>query len=247
VKNVLGCNVLRHMPVHYYFFTILSDNFLHILSLAGFYFYFRRFDKKKMLPFLCLLLPFIYFTQLSCKDYRYFTLFMPFLAMFTGYGIYSLLERFFKKKGRKRIFVGILGIILIISVSLSVSFYLDHKKQHPTPAEDGYFRFLEGKEAEGEVWSSNPIIGVYTDIPVHKIYYPFYNGEIALSFYEYLQQSHENISYVFLDNCGGGIICAEEDRICKETHANIFLFLSEYDMQYDETWGRCYYRVYKLS
>ena len=87
-----------------------------------------------------------------------------------------------------------------------IGFYESNKTPGFNDAEKGYLSFLEGNKISGEVWSSNPLIVLATNEKVNKLYYPVYNSDASKSFLEYLQDS-SNIEYVFMDNCGGGIIC----------------------------------------
>jgi hypothetical protein len=73
-----------------------------------------------------------------------------------------------------------------------------------------------------------------------------YNKDVSKSFYAYLSNSSENIGYVFMDNCGGGIICPPNDAECSENLNAIFSYLEEhFNLVYDKTRGRCRYRIYQ--
>jgi hypothetical protein len=244
ILEVLGCNVLRFKPWWHYFYLIYSENILNLFAIAGLFAFFKDFKKNKLLPLLCLAVPLIYFSQLHCRDFRYLVLFIPFVAMFSGLGIVFLLDKI--KQHKKQVFTLVLIVILGFSVFKGVAFYLDNETLVTNPAAEGYYQFLENKDVSGEIWSSNPVITVYTDAKIDKIYYPVYNAEVSSEFYEYLTKQTESIEYVFLDNCGGGIICGPDDSVCEEKTEDLRDFLdSNFEKVYDEEFGRCFYLIYK--
>jgi hypothetical protein len=244
ILQVLGCNVLRFRPWWHYFYLILSENALNLFAVVGLITFFINFKRNRALPLLCLAAPVIYFSQLHCRDYRYLALFIPFVAMFSGYGIAYFVDKLNIYK--KQIFYVALFAVLGFSVFKCALFYLGNGTVVSNPAAEGYFKFLEGKGVSGEVWSSNPVVSVYTDARINKIYYPVYDAGISTNFYNYLTRKSDKIEYVFLDNCGGGIICSPDDAVCEEENDKINDFLdSSFEKVYDETHGNCFYFVYK--
>ncbi|MBW3019639.1 hypothetical protein KY329_05675, partial [Candidatus Woesearchaeota archaeon] len=62
-------------------------------------------------------------------------------------------------------------------------------------------------------------------------------------FIEYLDQHSDRIQYVMLDNCGGGLICA--DDYCKNLTAQIIQKLdSGFRKVFDKQEGRCWYGIW---
>ena len=244
ILRVLGCNVLRFRPWWHYFYLIYSENVLNLFAIAGLFAFFVKFKKDKLLPLLCLAVPLVYFSQMHCRDYRYLVLFIPFVAMFSSLGIIFLLDKI--KSHKKQVFTIVLIAVLGFSVFNGVRFYINKEVVVTNPAAEGYFRFLEHKDVSGEIWSSNPVVAVYTDAKVDKIYYPVYDAGISADFYNYLTKHTENVEYVFLDNCGGGIICRPDDAVCEEKNKDLRDFLdANLKKVYDEEYGRCFYLVYK--
>jgi len=244
ILQVLGCNVLRFKPWWQYIYWIVSENGLHLFAIVGLIAFFAKFKKKKLLPLLCLAGPLIYFSYQHCRDYRYLALFIPFVAMFSGFGIDYFIEKLNTHK--KQVFVLVLLIVLGFSVFKGVLFYIGNENRETNPVAEEYFKFLEGRSVSKEVWSSNPVISFYTDAKINKIYYPVYNAGVSADFYEYLLENAEDIQYVFLDNCGGGIICSPDDSVCEEKNKKIKNFLdNNFEKVYDAQFGRCFYLVYE--
>jgi hypothetical protein len=243
IGQVLGCNYLWHKPWHWYFsFIFLKENFLHLFSIAGLYYFIKNFTRKinikKTAVFLFLLLPFIYFLQLNCRDYRYLIIIAPFLAVFTADGIKRQIKQ-------KQYFMPVLFVVLVLSAVTGIGFYHDNRVPY-NDMQQNYFEFLKDKEVEGEVWSANPIIAIYSDEKINKIYYPIFNVERGWYFYQYLKESPEKVEYVLLDSCGGGIICHHDDSNCTKNLDYVYSYLNKnFDMAYNQSRGKCIYRIYR--
>jgi hypothetical protein len=238
IKQVLGCNVLRYKPFYHYFQLIFTDNPLNVFSLLGLFLFFRKPDEKKSFAFLCLALPLAYFSQLHCRDYRYLTLFIPFVIMFSAFGISSIIK---KKKYL------IPAVILALAFSFALSFnYYEKNEQPKIPIAEEYYRALADVGTSKEVWSSSPLHSVYTDQRLEKIYYPIYDGGSSTAFYEYLVLHPKRIEYVLLDNCGGGLICPPDNSLCKKYYNWTFAYLDDnFEIIFDKGHGRCWYKIYK--
>jgi len=78
---VAGCNLLRTQPFWQYFIWILGESVFHLFAIPGAFIVYKQRKKKHLLFVLSLLFPLIYFMQLNCRDYRYLTLFLPFVAI----------------------------------------------------------------------------------------------------------------------------------------------------------------------
>ena len=240
ITEVLGCNVLRYKPFYHYFRLIFFDNPLNLFSLLGVFWLFRNFNKNKSrmaYPFLCVVLPLAYFSYLHCRDYRYLVFFIPFVIMFSAFGISTLIRK-------RKYFTPAVFLIMFFSLALSLNYYFE-ASQPETSAATGYFKFLSGKDTSLEIWSSNPTAAAYSDAKINKIYYPVFGGEIAESFYDYLRGHSSRIGYVMMDNCGGGIICHPGDFDCKNYLNMTYDYLNQnFNAAYNNTYGRCTYLVY---
>lgn len=240
ILTVLGCNVLRYKPWWHYFQVIFTENYLHVFALAGLLAYFISFKKSRLLPLLALAVPLAYFSQMHCRDYRYLTVFIPFVALFTGFGISWLARK------SEKLFGIALIIVLGFSMFSCVLFYVSNENTKYVAEELGYFKYLEGRKVAGEIWSANPSIAFFTDAKINKIYYPIYNKGISTTFNTYVKENSEKIEYVLLDNCGGGIICPPDEPACEtETSSTIKFLEDNFDEVYSEKKGRCWYRIFK--
>ncbi len=241
IKKVLGCNVLRKRAWHYYFFLLIVNESKFLLaSILGL---FNKF-KKNLLIIFSAVLPLLYFMNLSCRDYRYVVVFLPFIALLAGAGLVLLIDKL-KTKKFKVLFL----IILIIAVSFlgykKAFFFYSQEKYDFSKPELEYFDFLHGKQVSGEIWTSNPVLSAYSDNLLHKIYYPVYDENVSTDFFNYLQNNSNKIEYIFLDNCGGGIICHPDDNVCKEKNNELIEFLdNNFNKIFDKQQGNCWYKIY---
>jgi len=238
IKEVLGCNVIRYKPFYYYFNIIFADNPLNVFALLGLFLFFRKPTEKKFIVLLCLAFPLIYFMQIHCRDFRYLILFIPFVIMFSGFGISSLIKK-------KKYFIPIVVLIIIVSAFTSINYYNENEQSEILIAEE-YFQFLQEIESSNEIWTSNPLHAVYTNAKLEMIYYPIYNEKTSTLFYEYLTIHSKNVEYVLLDNCGGGLMCPSDNLICEKYYNLTFKYLDEnFELLFDKGHGICWYKVYK--
>jgi 4-amino-4-deoxy-L-arabinose transferase-like glycosyltransferase len=244
INRALGCNVIRAQPWWQYFsWLAISETKLHLFSLVGGFALVKNWNKKWTLFTLCLLVPFLYFLPLSCRDYRYLTLFLPFFAMLTSLGVVYLFEKITKQN---KWFYVLLFVLFIWMAHTTWNFYHANERTAYNPAEEQYFNY--NFETNKEIWISNPIHAAYTDAKLHKLYYPIYDERLAGDFFEYLKKNSEKIGAVTLDNCGGGIICPPNDAICEQKTQQTIQYLNEnmnrtLDLQY----GRCWYKIWTIS
>ncbi len=243
---VVGCNILRYKPWYQYFGWILFDNVLNIFALLGIIVAVKNWKKEYFVPLLGLLLPLAYFMQLHCRDYRYLVMFLPFVILFTGFGIDKIVELLEKnKKITKHVWSVVLVLVLVVSVMHAMIFYHHNEPRSPDLAAERYYQWLEGRELSGEIWASNPVVAAYTDQKVNKIYYPIYGKETAEDFNKYLEANSQKISAILLDNCGGGLVCSPDDEQCPVEIEKMRMFLNEnYKQVYFDISGRCWYSVY---
>lgn len=246
INRALGCNVIRAQPFWQYFnWLIFSETKLHLFGLVGAVVLFKNWNKKWTLFSLCLIVPLLYFLPLSCRDYRYLTLFLPFFAMLTSLGVVYLFEKITKQNKWFYTLIFILGIFML---NTTILFYTANEKTALNPAEEIYFNYPNTIQAQKEIWTSNPIHAAYTDTKLHKLYYPVYDQGLALDFYEYLQKNPDKIGAVLLDNCGGGIICPPNDTVCEQRTAQTIQYLDKnMKRTLDLSHGHCWYRIWIIS
>ncbi len=242
ISKVLGCNYLWFKPWHWYFkFLILEENFLHLFSALGLWLAVknRKTCRHGMAILLCTLIPFAYFLQMHCRDFRYLIAVVPFIAMLSGYAISSLIKK-------KENFAPLLAIILVVSAVQAIGFYYENRTFDMQGMQNSFLSFAQSHDASGELWSSNPLMAFYTDSKISKIYYPVFNAWQAGNFYSYVLANSSRISYVFMDSCAGGIICPESDSTCKSDLNQTYKLLEEkMDLAYSAESGRCSYLIYE--
>ncbi len=242
INRALGCNVLRARPWYEYFRLLFVETKLHLFALPGIFALTQRWKKNHLLLVLCIIVPLLYFSQLSCRDYRYLTLFLPFVAILTAYGIYWTIDYF---TANKKIFIFIVVLLTLWMLHTSILFYNTNEKQTPSAIEEDYFGFIDTVDTKKELWTANPIVAVYTDKQLLKIYYPIYDTKAGRDFVTYVNTNKDNIGAVILDNCGGGIICPPNDEACEQqTQELIDTLDKQFSRAYDKQSGRCWYTIW---
>jgi len=247
ISKALGCNVLRYRPGWYYgWWLVFSETKLHLMAIPGLYALYTRWRKPHLLFILSLLVPAAYLVKISCHDYRYLTLLLPFIAMLTALGvvwIYNLMK--IKKKWMFTVLVIILGIWML---STTVSYYYGNEVQQPDVVAEEYFSYLSGKDIRGEIWISNPIVAAHTNAKLEKLYYPIYGARSSGDFTEYVRANYGKIGAVLLDNCGGGIICPPDEADCPAKTQELINDLDKkFVRAFDKESGRCWYRIWVTS
>jgi len=239
INRALGCNVIRAQPWWQYFnWLIFSETKLHLFSLAGGFALAKNWNKKWTLFSLCLVIPLIYFLPLSCRDYRYLTLFLPFFAMLTSLGVVYLFEKITHKW-----FYVLLFVLFIWMAHTTWLFYNANERTAYNQAEEQYFNYKFNTNKE--IWTSNPIHAAYTDAKLHKLYYPIYDEKLSGDFFNYLKGNSEKIGAVALDNCGGGIICPPNDTVCEQKTQQTIQYLdANMNKTLDLQYGRCWYKIW---
>ncbi len=247
ILGVLGCNVLRFKPWYQYLIWIFADNWLNVLALLGIGALAMRWKRQYALPLLGLLVPAVYFMQLHCREYRYLALFLPFAALLAGHGAVLVVEWLEKNKlFRRWAWAVALLAMFFVSAFHGVLFYHGNEARVPDVVAEKYYHWLEGKSVAGEVWTSNPVVSVYADVPVRMLYYPVFSEGSAVDFNSYLQENVGRIGVVLLDNCGGGIVCPPGDAGCERQLLGMREFLGRnFRTAFSAESGRCWYEVYE--
>ena len=238
VEEALGCPVLRAKPWWYYFYVLFRvEHFLYLLIPLGIFFAFKK-SKNLTIPITVLaafLLPLIYFMDLKCREYRYLTLFLPFAAFFVAKALAQI------KKFWSFAFI----FVSISSAIYGIYFYTTNQIPALPEISETYFNWFKNKDFKGEVWTSNPVHAAYSDLKFNKIYYPIYHKGAATNFNRYLFENSNRISAVALDNCGGGIICLENDSKCKAENEKTLKFLeANFNLALNLSQGRCWFKIF---
>ncbi|MBI4016166.1 MAG: glycosyltransferase family 39 protein [Candidatus Aenigmarchaeota archaeon] len=248
IKQVLGCNVLRAMPWSAYLkWIVLSEHPIHLFAVLGILYSLFSKNKKAYFIITAAVIPLTYYSQMNCRDYRYLLSFLPFVAMLTGYGLnlFVLWSEHKINMMKRWIFPAVFVLILFSSLWQGLVYYTGNEITTIDVAAINYFSFLKSNDVDGELWTANPIVAAFSDKKYEKIYYPVYHEQQYLDFYKYLANSSQKIGAVFLDNCGGGIICHPDDRICRKQNDITIDFLSKNFMPaYNASKGNCWYKIF---
>ncbi|VVB81078.1 Dolichyl-phosphate-mannose-protein mannosyltransferase [uncultured archaeon] len=243
ISQALGCNVLRYNPWWQYgYWLVFSETKLHILAVFGAFALWKKWNKKYTLFVLSLAIPAIYLMQLHCRDYRYLTLLIPFVAILTGLGIVWIYDQL--KIRQKYIFTIFVIILSIWMLTICIKYYYGNAPQQPDITAEEYYSYLQ--DIKGEIWTANPIIAAYTDAKIEKMYYPIYGTNLSQDFEDYLETG--KVGAVLLDNCGGGIICPPDDQDCPARTEQLIQKLdSKFTRAFDKQEGRCWYKIWVTS
>ncbi len=242
IRNVLGCNVLRSQPWYYYFFLIFFyENKFLAVSLVGFF----RKSKYSLLITMSLIIPLLYFIFLPCRDYRYLVMFLPFVILLAGAGLELLINSFRKKQFKVLILISLVLAVSFVGYRMAFVFYENNEAISYSAEKESFFNYLDNRSVSGEVWTSNPVLSAYSDNKLNKIYYPVYDGNISTTFFNYLHNNSDKIEFVFLDNCGGGIICHPDDYVCSSNNGEMISYLNkEFNLVLKTSKNNCWYKVY---
>ncbi|MBU2637518.1 MAG: glycosyltransferase family 39 protein [Nanoarchaeota archaeon] len=217
-------------PWYYYIIELLKQNPLYVLALVGAYELITR--KKYIIPALGFLF-LAYFSIHVHKEIRFGILMLPYIAVMAGFGIKSLFKQ-------KWIILPVLFVVLtVFAFNLPSDYGLSNEAE-------GYLSFLEGKDVEGEVLTMQPAVNLYSSKAVIPMYYPVFNAELADKWIDYIKKDANKISYVFIDTCEGGMVCAPEDSICNEKKEELAMFLKEtFNIAYYAERETCEYYVFE--
>ena len=244
IGKVLGCTVLHARPWYAYFQLLWFEHWVYAFAVIGFTLFLVKPSRTRMVVVLCTLFPLAYYSLLPCRDYRYLLSFLPFVTLLACEGV----QWFFNKSWcckKAWLWHVVCFVLLGVAVFHAITFYQGEYVAKDDISE-AYLQFFANVDASGEVWIANPVMAVYSDLLLHKVYYPVYDGTIAKSFHEYLVQHTNNIEYVALDNCGGGIICADADMHCAQELNDTRAFLSEHFVPVlNASRRRCWHLIFR--
>ncbi|RMF05980.1 hypothetical protein D6764_03475 [Candidatus Woesearchaeota archaeon] len=229
IRINVGCNITFAQPWYMYLQRIPFDNWLFPLSLlaivpsAGNF----RSNLIDRVLILSIVLPLLYLFQLSCRDFRFAMLFLPFLAVLAGKGIHSLFIYLSRKLSmpHSRFFIIFFFAVLFLSAFSGISSY-SAEEPPPWPQRvSDYYSFLSNPDVAGKyssfnIFSSTPWPVVYSNAPVDILYYPNFDSEIASRYASEFRNSSKAL--VFYDECGGGLECPPSDVLCPSQKELLF-------------------------
>lgn len=148
--------------IWYYPLALVMNNPLLVFALLGFF-----FIRKQRYIALPLVFFFLYFTSIANKQLRFAVLFLPFIALYAGIGIFYL-QKALKKYISHTLFYCIL--ILLTAPVIYPSFVAAYRffPAEELPIEQEYYSFF----TDGVVLTTEPYFSAYTDI----LAIPYYNN-----------------------------------------------------------------------
>ncbi|MBU4351921.1 MAG: glycosyltransferase family 39 protein [Nanoarchaeota archaeon] len=220
-------------PWYFYFIEILKQNILYIFAVIGFIILLKRKHKAIILIASLFLL---YFSTHIHKEIRFGIVFLPYLALFAAVGIKNV----FKQKW-------MFWIITILSLFLL--FMNLQPDYNPSEAAQNYYQFLEDKgEIEGEILSMQPIVNLYSPKKVEPMYFMVFDSELAQKWIDYINDNKENVSYVFLDTCEGGMLCPPTDDNCETKKEELISLLkANFNIAYEASISNCEYLIFQQT
>ncbi len=215
-------------PWWYYLWELFRGNFLLVFLVPGILIFLK--GKKRTILFIGLLL-LVYLSIVAHKEPRFLLVALPWLAIIAAEGLSDLL----KWEWVPYAAVAVSFVLLFLQLPVEYDAVNVNNEE--------YYRFIEGEKIEAEVLSTNPYVGLYASTVVR----PIYLDVIGVGKYPWTSYVDDNdVGYVFVDNCEGGLMCAPDDSFCLEKRSG---FVSVLDEGYEKVYSKeldngCWYRVY---
>jgi len=184
-----GANPFHQEGSGFYFKTIFFQNFLFLFSLFGVFVSL----KKKVLSLIALPLFYVfYFSSIANKQSRFLLIFLPYVCLLTGVGLYEIY--IILKRRNKFSVVSVILLVVFIAVSfvpVVKNDYLDYAVR--SPEEHSSVLFFKGfNSLEGPILTTHPVPVAYSDV----LFIPHYdNPEIALKFFDTYEDEAKYILY----------------------------------------------------
>ncbi len=192
----------------YYFRELATQNLFLVFSIAGLAYLAKDKlwqIKEKAVVLVTPLMLFLYFITLNHKEARYVIIFLPYLFIISSFGFFEIKRRLGNYGSHGKVYsvvsliivAGILGGLLIQDI--------------------GGVRYVEGTPAfyrnisvvgfgAGPVFSTTPLVGIYSDAPIKPIYYSL---TYAQNNYEAI---HDSSGFVVFNTCD--FPCRDGDTAC---------------------------------
>jgi len=131
----------------------------------------------------------IYFTGLNRMEYRYTLSFLPFVVIFAAYGITTVVQMLYVRKGRLSKVLLIVFLIFLLHMSYIKSIenkdITNYRGYSKPPIVTENYEFLYNHPLLGTVITTDPLIGVFIDNKIIPAYYSMQDLEYALKTYDY--------------------------------------------------------------
>lgn len=207
VKNIYNDNFYNTKEDSgYYFKETIINNPLYLLSLVGLFFYFKdKKFKKNSLLFFAMLIFFLFYSMTDHKELRYGFSYMPFLAIFAGYGFVKAQQYIKKNKWFKIgyvVAIFVISLLLITNIAVTYSYRSD---EAPAIVSE-YYEFFKNQPIDGPIITTDPVVGVFTDNKVYPAYYSM----------PFLKKRFETVDYSAVFFNPEVFPCREDDEECND-------------------------------
>ena len=185
------------------------------------------------------LLPLLYFHHLEAKNIRFSLLFLPYLSIFSAYGIHEISTTFTRKRVKPLVI-----LILLISGVLGIYNLYDSqiKYMKPPDPETPYHKFIEyfrSNPTTGTIITSNAMIGAYTDSKLISLV----DWKLAKKIYD---SERDEASLLAVDTCA--IVCKWDDEECLDSRKKFVEYLRNNEiMKFHEETESCDYFVFEIK
>lgn len=215
----------------YYPLEIVRNNPLLSFSLVSIFFLFYSQEERKKAKVLLMPLGIflLYFTIIVNKQLRFAILFLPFIAILAGRGVFFLLDKLKKRSiGAKKwstVFLLVVGGILVSRNILLVYHFFPAEI---LPIETEYYSFFSAQNKTGRMLTTEPYFAAYSD------------GILAIPYYNNVTDAHEiyekyktNVDYIVWTT--DFYPCTEEQ--CKQELAVLEKdIVKNNDLLYEKEW-----------
>lgn len=192
-------------PKSFFLVNIPKVAFITLFIIFGLYFIFKKYDDKKNVLLLMLLIPLLYHIFLvPVKVLRYSIIFLPYIYILSAYGLTQL----FNKKNK----ILNIALIFIISVSIISSSILDlsylRQNQNQNILEQNYYNYFNDAKYKGSiVLAESPYPLLYSDIRMYSFFFPDLKT---------LKDFENNYSNFYVMTSSSYNLCQKELPLCQE-------------------------------
>lgn len=221
---------LNYQPLNFYFLELFRENIFYLMSILGTILAFKSKDNNKKIIASAFFIAFIFFNSIRQKEMRFLIILLPYMYTLIAYSIIHLSDKL-KNNFYKNALAAIIALSLVFSVHNTYTLYQkESAKQNPYAELETRF-----KDADGVIWTSNPVIAASSDKRIELMYYPFFSKDKKNE----LIKDMENADFVFLDLCDLG--CRPNDIECENAKNSLLSSLkqklkTDYSSQNDGCW-----------
>ena len=217
----------------FYITGLLKENFFLILL------FFLPFAFQRNPAFYSIFLsPLIYiviFTLVKQKEMRFMLLVLPFLYLLTSH---CLLE-IYKKIRYKKTALALFCIICVFWISTVFESF--NEVNYISQADDEGFLQLQNylKDNKGNVWITNPLYALHSDIKISGL---LYSSQQMINL---ISKDKDKADIVLFNNCDLPCPSAEIDTLCEENVKILQSTLAKFKKVYEKEKGSCRYEIYR--